>query len=96
MSDAVLAALITGSLALVGVIITTLAAQRKTQTALQETLRDQLAAIRVDIATTKTEVKDLRIEVAKHNNFAERVPALEAAVQQHGKEIERLENFHME
>lgn len=96
MSDAVLSALITGGLALIGVIITTLAAQKKTQAALQETLRDQLSQIRIDAATTKTEIKDLRLEVAKHNNFAERVPALEAAMQQHAREIERLEDFHME
>ena len=83
--DAILAALVTGGLALVGNIITVNASQRKTE-----------AAIKTDLAVMNNEVQNLRKEVEKHNNFATRIPALEAKEQANEDAIKRLENFHME
>lgn len=83
--DAIIAALVSGGLALVGVIITVNASQRKTE-----------AAIKTDLAVMNNEVKNLRKEVEKHNNFATRIPALEAKEQANEDAIKRLENFHME
>lgn len=83
--DAIFAALVSGGLALIGVVITVNASQRKTE-----------AAIKTDLAVMNNEVKNLRKEVEKHNNFATRIPALEAKEQANEDAIKRLENFHME
>lgn len=96
MGETVLAALITGGLALVGVIISSIVSQRKTQAAVENTLQTEMADIKTEIAVTKTEIKNLRVEVEKHNNFAERIPKLEAQERANESAIKRLENFHME
>ena len=96
MGETVLAALITGGLALVGVIYSGNVSQRKTQTAIETTLQNEMSAIKTEIAVTKTEIKNLRVEVEKHNNFAERIPKLEAMEHANEDAIKRLENFHME
>ena len=83
--DAIIAALVSGGLALIGVVITVNASQRKTE-----------AAIKTDLAVMNNEVKNLRKEVEKHNNFATRIPALEAKEQANEDAFKRLENFHME
>ena len=96
MGETVLAALITGGLALVGVIYSGHINQKKTQAAVETTLQNEMAAIKTEIAVTKTEIKNLRVEVEKHNNFAERIPKLEALEHANEDAIKRLENFHME
>lgn len=96
MGETVLAALITGGLALVGVIYSGNVSQRKTQAAIETTLQNEMASIKTAIAVTKTEIKNLRVEVEKHNNFATRIPALEAKEHANEEAIKRLENFHME
>lgn len=69
MSEAVLTALITGGLSVVGVVITNLAANRKMQ---YEVKQNQ--------AVTETKIEELTREVREHNNFAHRVPILETKV----------------
>lgn len=83
--DAIIAALVSGGLALIGVVTTVNASQRKTET-----------AIKTDLAVMNNEVKNLRREVEKHNNFAERIPKLEEFKKEATKRFERLEDFHME
>ena len=96
MGETVLAALVTGGLALVGVIYSGKVSQRKTQAAVETTLQNEMAGIKTEIAVTKTEIKNLRVEVEKHNSFAERIPKLEAMEHANEEAIKRLENFHME
>lgn len=96
MGETILAALITGGLALIGVVYTSNMSQRKTQAAIETTLQNEMAGIKTEIAVTKTEIKNLRVEVEKHNNFATRIPALEAKETANENAIKRLENFHME
>lgn len=69
MSEAVLTALITGGLSVVGVVITNLAANRKMQ-----------YEIKQNQAVTETKIEELTREVHEHNNFAHRVPVLENKV----------------
>lgn len=69
MSEAVLTALITGGLSVVGVVITNLAANRKMQ-----------YEIKQNQAVTETKIDELTREVREHNNFAHRVPILETKV----------------
>lgn len=83
--ESIIASCITGGLALIGVVITVKSSQRKTEISMKS-----------DLAVINNEVKNLRREVEKHNNFAERIPKLEALQQEDHKHIARLESFHME
>ena len=80
-----IASLVSGGLALLGTIITVLASQRKTEN-----------TMKTELAVMHNELTNLRREVEKHNNFAERIPSLEAKELANENAIKRLENFHME
>lgn len=69
LSEAVLTALITGGLSVLGVVITNLAANRKMQ-----------YEIKQNQAVTETKIEELTREVREHNNFAHRIPVLENKV----------------
>lgn len=69
MSEAVISALITGGLALAGVIISNMMAARKTE-----------AAIKINQAVTDTKLEELTREVRAHNNFAQRMPVVEEQI----------------
>lgn len=83
--ETLIAALITGGLALIGTVITVYSANKKTEN-----------TVRTELAVMHAEIKNLRTEVEKHNNFAVRMPALETQTQNNTDAIHRLENFHME
>ncbi len=80
MGEAVLVAIITGGLTLLGTIITVLATSRKTA-----------ADMKVSQAVMEEKIADLTREVRKHNNFAERVPVLEERIKVINHRIEDLE-----
>ena len=67
--ETIIAAAISGGLALVGVIITSMMGNRKIERKLE-----------IHQAVTDQKIEDLTREVRKHNNFAERMPALETEV----------------
>lgn len=69
MSEAIVVALITGGLSLVGVVVTNLAAARKNE-----------AAIRTAQAVTDTKLEELTREVREHNHFARRMPVVEEQI----------------
>lgn len=46
-------------------------------------------------AVTDTKIEELTREVRKHNNFAERVPAVEQEVKDIIKTVDKLQSFHM-
>lgn len=81
MSDTVISSLITGSLALVGVIITVWASNSKLQHKMD-----------VDQAVTKTLINELTREVREHNNFARRVPVMEEQLKAVNHRISDLEH----
>ena len=83
MSDAVAVALISGGLALFGVIITSISTSRRMTAQLE---RNQ--------AVTDTKLEELTREVRLHNNFAQRVPIIERDIKVHNHRIEDLEHFH--
>lgn len=86
--DAVWAALISGGLALIGTVITVNASQKKTETAVSNTMKTELVVM-------NTEIKHLREEVEKHNNFAERVPRMEGDLQTLREDVHTLQKFHL-
>lgn len=80
MSEAVVVALITGAVSLIGTIITVILTNNKT---VQE--------MRVSQAVTDTKIEELTREVRKHNGFAERMPVVEEQIKVINHRIEDLE-----
>lgn len=80
MSEAVVVALITGGVSLLGTVLTILATSKKTETSMQ-----------VNQAVTDTKIEELTREVRKHNNFAERLPVIEEQIKVINHRIEDLE-----
>ena len=80
MTEAILVALITGGLSLIGVVATCLTTYRKTQ-----------AAAQVAQAVTDLKLEELTREVREHNNFAKRMPVVEHELKVLGHRITVLE-----
>lgn len=84
MTEAIIVALITGGLALVGTVISVVSSNRKTQAAMQ-------AAMQTAQKVTDVKLEELTREVRKHNNFAERIPVLEEKIKVANNRIADLE-----
>ena len=69
MSEAIVVAVISGGLSLLGVVLTNLASARKSE-----------AAIRTAQAVTDTKLEELTREVREHNHFARRMPVVEEQI----------------
>ena len=69
MSEAIAAALVTGGLSLLGVIVTCLATARKNEN-----------IMKVSQAVTDTKIEELTREVRLHNGFAQRMPVVEEQI----------------
>ena len=80
MSEAIMVALITGGLSLIGVIITNTASSRRVEHQIQ-----------VNQAVTDTKLEELTREVREHNNFAKRVPEVEEQIKVANHRIGDLE-----
>jgi primosomal protein N'' len=76
-------ALVTGGLSLCGVVISNLMANRTTT-----------AKIETSQAVTREKIGELAREVREHNNFARRVPLLEAQVETLRGDIRELQTLH--
>lgn len=83
MTEAIITALITGGLSLVGVIITCTATARKTE-------KTQA----VSQAITETKLEELTREVRAHNNFAQRMPVVESEIKALSTRVKSLEQYH--
>lgn len=81
MTEAIIVALITGGLSLVGVVITCMVTAKKTNTAMQ-----------VSQAVTETKIDELTREVRLHNNFAQRVPVMEEQIKVINHRLSDLEH----
>jgi len=81
MSEAVIVALITGGVSLLGTVITILATSSKTA---QE--------MKINQAVTDTKIEELTREVRKHNNFAERMPVVEEQIKTLTERLHDLED----
>ena len=83
MSEAVIVALITGGLSLIGVVISNISSNRKMQASLEKTQ-----------AVTETKLEELTREVREHNHFAKRMPVVEEQIKVINHRISDLEGFH--
>lgn len=80
MSEAVIVAIITGVISLIGTVLTVFATSSKTQ-----------ATIQIQQAKTDTKIDELTREVREHNNFARRMPVVEEQIKTANHRIEALE-----
>lgn len=80
MTEAIIVALITGGLSLVGVIISNISGSRRMQSSLEKSQ-----------AVTDTKLEELTREVREHNNFAKRMPVVEEQIKVINHRIADLE-----
>lgn len=85
MSEAVIAALITGGAAILSNILTS----NKQSRAMDHKLETHQAV-------TDTKLEELTREVRKHNNFAERMPVVEQEIKDIVKTVDKLQGYHMQ
>ncbi len=78
--EAIIAALISGGLALLGVVITVSFGNKKTEAQLDK-----------NQAITDTKLEALTREVREHNNFARRIPVIEEQMKVANHRIDDLE-----
>lgn len=84
MSEAVLAAILSGGIALIGTILTVVINSTVTG-------REMNAKLDKAQAVTQTRLDELTREVREHNNFAQRMPVLEERVKVINHRLEDLE-----
>lgn len=84
MSEAIIVALITGGLALIGTLIAT----KRSNSATMDKVMNEMKTAQ---AVTDTLIAELTREVREHNNFAKRVPVLEEKIKAANKRIDDLE-----
>jgi len=92
MSEAVIVALITGGLSLAGIIITTWKSNQSLFAKLDKQSELSDAKLDKEIAVIKNEISTLSEEVRRHNNFAERIPALEEKAKAADRRLTDLEH----
>lgn len=80
MSDAIIVAIITGGLSLIGVIVSN-----------NRTAQSMDAKLDKQQAVTETKLEELTREVRAHNNFAQRIPVLEEQMKVANHRIADLE-----
>ena len=78
--EGIIASVITGVLALVGVIISNIASNKKIESDLSK-----------NQAVTDTKLEELTREVREHNSFAQRVPVIEEQIKVANHRIDDLE-----
>lgn len=83
MTEAIICAIITGGLSLLGVVVSN-----------QRTARDIDSKLAQKQAVTDTKIDELTREVREHNNFARRMPVVEEQIKVINHRIEDLEAFH--
>lgn len=80
MSEAIIVAIITGGLSLIGVVVSN-----------NRTSQSMDAKLDKHQAVTDTKLEELTREVREHNNFAQRIPVLEEQIKVANHRIEDIE-----
>lgn len=82
MSEAIIVALITGGLTLIGTILTVIYSGNKTN-----------ENLKISQAVTDTKIEGLTREVRAHNNFAQRMPVVEEQIKVINHRLNDLEDI---
>ena len=83
MSESIIVAFITGGLSLAGVVVTNWAMAKKSE-----------KAAAVAQAVTDTKLDELTREVREHNNFAQKMPAIQQEIKDLERRVTNLEQYH--
>jgi len=78
--EAIIVAIITGGISLLGTVLTILSTSRKTD-----------ESLKINQAVTDAKIEELTREVREHNNFARRMPVVEEQIKVINHRIEDLE-----
>lgn len=81
MTEAIIIALITSTIPLIGTIMTVLHSARKTD-----------EKFKIEIAVMEARLEELTREVRLHNDFARRLPSLETKVEHLERAVARMED----
>ena len=81
MAEAIIVALITGGMSLIGTVLTVINTNAKTNSQLEKAQ-----------AVTDTKIDELTREVREHNNFARRLPVLEEQIRTIQQRLDDLED----
>ncbi|MBE6764014.1 MAG: hypothetical protein E7553_06680 [Ruminococcaceae bacterium] len=81
----IIVAIITGGLALVGVVISNVISNRQVSAQLEKAQ-----------AVTDMQIKELTREVREHNGFAKRMPVVEEKIATLTREVQELKKFHQQ
>ncbi len=81
MSEAIIVALITGGLSVLGVVISNISSNRKMQSEIEK-----------QQAVTDTKIDELTREVREHNGFAKRMPVVEEQIKVINHRIKDIES----
>lgn len=93
MSDAVLVALISGTLSLAGVIVTVVVGNKKTTKQVTDQVTSQVThKLEIQQAVTDTKIEELTREVRLHNGFAQRMPVVEEQIKVINHRLSDLEH----
>ena len=103
MSEAIVVAIISGAFTLAGVVITIWASFRKAAREQRESNAKMIAELKSrsdasdakldkEVALLRAEVDELMREVRQHNNFAQRMPAIEVDIRNIKDQINELKN----
>lgn len=96
MSDAIIVAIITGVFAVIGQLLISRSSTKDLYAKLDK--QSEISDAKLDAklekyqAVTDEKISELTREVRKHNNFAERIPVMEAEEKRLNERIKALEN----
>lgn len=88
MSDAIIVAIVSGGLSLLGTLISSVAASRRTSKASKQTDEN----IKTSQAVMEAKVEELTREVREHNGFARRMPVVEEQIKVINHRLHDLED----
>ena len=88
MSDAIVVALISSAVSLIGIIITVVSSNRSLMNKMDKDNALSDEKMRGEIAIVKQDVQQLRGDVQKHNNLVERTYKLEEQTAVHSEKID--------
>ena len=92
MSEAIIVALITGACAIIANLIISRQSSKELYAKLDKQSELSDANLKGEIAVIRTELNNLATEVHKHNNFADRIPALEEKAKAADRRLTDLEH----
>jgi type IV secretory pathway VirB9-like protein len=96
LNEAIIVALITGSAAIIGNIITSRKSANEMAHKLEINQLEITNKLKTQQAVTDTKIEELTREVRAHNNFAQRMPVVETEIKNLQGTVSELQHYHME